>query len=139
MSNCSRPSVQYFVGGPMQFEPTVQYVPVKPECVGPLGHGTADSIMLNHLIFASVVGLFAVCCPVAIVGRVADCVVAPFEGMPFARTWTHIGVEVFERVPSLTDRYPSAAVSRIASEVRIFAALKDRKSTRLNSSHVWNL
>lgn len=79
--------------------------------------------MTNDCVVSQIVLLLLGCCPIAVFRGITLAVVASINGMICGRPWPHVGVEIFERIPSLAYRYASAAVSGVIGSVRIGAAI----------------
>jgi len=80
----------------------------------PFFHSQRFALKGNAHIFARVVGLFCLCCPTAIIRRIALVIVLSVERMLACGRMPHIGKKVFKNLPTIADGNTTTSIIFIA-------------------------
>jgi hypothetical protein len=88
----------------------------------PITEAENFALKLDPNIVAFVPGLLIVGRPNAILAGIWTVVTESLKRIGFVWTWPHVGKKVFKLLPSFTNRYAPAHVTRIVGSVGIFAA-----------------
>ena len=113
---------QDVANGPSILNPVPQCSELDSSSQRPVCQAEGFSIMRQQNVAPLISSLFATRCPSAISGFVISIIVDAVNRMLEARSWTHIGYEILERIfPSGTHSDSTAAVSGEVERIRIKA------------------
>lgn len=121
--------------GPAMFQATVQRLKADSNFGNPVSKAHCFVVKGDELIRATISGLLCFRCPATICGpaifnalhamttRIAFRAIDSVNAMRWRRLWSHIGVEIFKRIPSRAYCFAAPSVARKGFHILVSAAL----------------